>query len=101
MNEFEANGYFISYDDVLSSDVNVVDLIVSHDSHESMGRSAMESGKHLVLEKPIGRTEEEGISLIETSNPKLSSWLWKTITLTHPFGKLKNSRLNLEEFLQL
>jgi predicted dehydrogenase len=110
MNEFEANGYFISYDNVLSSDVDVVDLIVSHDSHESMGRSAMESGKHLMLEKPIGRTEEEGISLIETSNKTKVKFMvmenhyfdpsvWKAKELMAKLGRIsaiivRNTRFN-------
>lgn len=67
MKEYEANGYFTSYNDVLKSNVEIVDLIVSHDAHEPMGTMAMKSGKHVMLEKPIARNEQEAESLINTA----------------------------------
>lgn len=67
MKTYDANGYFTSYDDVLKSSVEIVDLIVSHDAHEPMGTRAMKAGKHVMLEKPIARTEEEAESLINTA----------------------------------
>ncbi|WP_048816777.1 Gfo/Idh/MocA family protein [Caldisphaera lagunensis] len=63
--EFMASGIFTSYDEILSSDVDIVDLIVSHDSHLDMSVKAMERKKHVILEKPIARTVEEATKIIE------------------------------------
>ncbi|AOL16502.1 dehydrogenase [Sulfolobus sp. A20] len=67
MKEFNATGYFTKYEDILRSNVDVIDLLVSHDQHLKMGVEAMRSGKHLMLEKPIARTIEEGEKLINTA----------------------------------
>ncbi|WP_338598874.1 Gfo/Idh/MocA family oxidoreductase [Sulfolobus tengchongensis] len=67
MKEFNAKGYFTNYDDILNSDVDIVDLLVSHDQHYPMGIRALKSGKHLMLEKPIARTIEEAEGLIKTA----------------------------------
>ncbi|AAK43115.1 Gfo/Idh/MocA family protein [Saccharolobus solfataricus] len=67
MKEFNAEGYFTRYEDVIKSNVDIVDLLVSHDQHYPMGVMAMKAGKHLMLEKPIARTIEEAMGLINTS----------------------------------
>ncbi len=64
---YSASGYFTNYDDVIKSNVDVVDLIVSHDMHAPMAIKAMEAGKHVVLEKPIARTIDEANAIIEAS----------------------------------
>jgi len=110
MKEFEANGYFTSYNDVINSKIDVIDLVVSHDAHEPMGIAAMKSGKHLMLEKPIGRTEEEGERLISTSkstgkkfmvleNHYFDPSVWKAKELMEKLGEisliiLRNTRFN-------
>jgi predicted dehydrogenase len=63
--EFKASGIFTSYDEVLSSDLDIVDLIVSHDAHLDMSIKAMDRKKHVILEKPIARSVEEANKIIE------------------------------------
>lgn len=67
MKDFNANGYFTDYDKILQSDVDVIDLLVSHDMHYTMGVQALRSGKHLMVEKPIAKSVEEGEKLIKTA----------------------------------
>jgi predicted dehydrogenase len=110
MKEFEASGYFTSYNDVINSKIDIIDLVVSHDAHEPMGTAALKSGKHLMLEKPIGRTEIEGKKLIETSkntgkkfmvleNHYFDPSVWKAKELMKDIGKIsliitRNTRFN-------
>ncbi|ARM75226.1 Gfo/Idh/MocA family protein [Acidianus manzaensis] len=110
MKEFDANGYFTSYDDVLKSDANIIDLVVSHDAHETMGVKAMQAGKNVMIEKPIARTEEEAQSLINTSikkgvkfmvleNHYFDPTVWKAKELMASLGKIsliivRNTRRN-------
>ncbi|MGC9152959.1 MAG: Gfo/Idh/MocA family protein [Vulcanisaeta sp.] len=65
--EYDASGYFTKYGDVLRSDVDIVDLVVSHDAHMPMSIAALEVGKHVMLEKPIARTIEEAVSIINVA----------------------------------
>lgn len=67
LREFNAYGYFTNYDDVLSSNIDIVDLVVSHDMHYEMGVRALKSGKHLMLEKPIDKTIAEAEGLIKVA----------------------------------
>lgn len=62
--KYNALGYFTTYKDVLKSDADIIDLIVSHDSHYPMVVSALEVGKHVMVEKPIARTIEEARGMI-------------------------------------
>ncbi len=62
-----ASGFFTSYDDVLRSSVDVVDLVVDHASHLEMSVKAFKAGKHVLLEKPIARTLEEGLAIIKAA----------------------------------
>lgn len=61
---FGADGYFTNFDDVLSSGVDAVDLIVSHDAHAPMSIRAMRAGKHVLLEKPIARNMDEALQIV-------------------------------------
>jgi predicted dehydrogenase len=108
--EFDAEGYFTSYEKVLNSNVDIVDLDVSHDAHEPMGVSAMRSKKHVMLEKPIARDEDEAIRLIETAkttgvkfmvleNHYFDPSVWKAKELMEMLGGislilLRNTRFN-------
>ena len=64
---FGAAGYFTSYNEALSSAIDVVDLVVSHDAHADMALRAMKAGKHVLLEKPIARNLEEAKEIVSTS----------------------------------
>jgi len=64
---FGAAGYFTSYDEVLSSGVDAVNLVVSHDAHAPMAIRAFSMGKHVLLEKPMARTLEEAQAIVEAA----------------------------------
>jgi UDP-N-acetyl-2-amino-2-deoxyglucuronate dehydrogenase len=54
------------YKEVLANkEVQVVHLCLPHYLHASMSIEAMEAGKAVLLEKPLGMTSEEGRSVIE------------------------------------
>lgn len=65
--EWGAAGYFTSYDEVLASPVDAVDLVVSHDAHLDMSIKAFKAGKHVLLEKPIARSIQEGEAIINAA----------------------------------
>ena len=65
--EYQASGYFTRYGDVLRSNVDIVDLVVSHDTHMPMSIAALEAGKHVMLEKPIAKTLEEAMAIMNTA----------------------------------
>ncbi|MFP3312560.1 MAG: Gfo/Idh/MocA family oxidoreductase [Acidilobus sp.] len=64
---FGAAGHFTNYDDVLSSGVDAVDLVVSHDAHVPMALKAFSAGKHVMLEKPIARSMEEAEAIVKAA----------------------------------
>jgi predicted dehydrogenase len=64
---FGAAGYFTNYDDVLSSKVDAVDLVISHDAHMPMATRAFRAGKHVMLEKPIARNMEEAEAIVRAA----------------------------------
>ena len=58
---------FTDYSNILANaDIDAVYLAVPHHLHFEMIVSAVKSGKSVLVEKPITRTIEEGIQLIET-----------------------------------
>lgn len=56
-----------SFSDVLSSNADVVDLVVPHNLHRDMTVAALKAGKHVLVEKPIARTEAEALDMINTA----------------------------------
>ena len=96
---YNASGYFTNYDDVVKSNIDVVDLVVSHDAHAPMAIRAMEAGKHVLLEKPIARTLEEANAIVEASrrfnvkfmvaeNFYFDPAVWKAVELMPRLGKI-------------
>lgn len=51
--------------EVLQSDVDVVLIVTSPDSHSSLVRTALEHGKHVVVEKPAAATRCEALQLAQ------------------------------------
>lgn len=49
------------------SDANVVAIITPHDTHAELGLRCLESGKHVVMEKPMAISGAECDALIETA----------------------------------
>lgn len=52
-------------DEVLESDVDLIVVITSPDSHAILARRALEAGKHVLVEKPIAETVAEARELAE------------------------------------
>lgn len=53
-----------SVEDVLSSDVDVVLIITPPSSHPDLAIAALEAGKHVLVEKPLGRTRKEAEGVV-------------------------------------
>ena len=91
---YDAKAY-TRYQDLLADpDVDVVDVIVPHELHYEIAAAALEAGKHVLVEKPITATVDEGVRLLEKAR------LAKT-----KFGVAENTRfvtayLKAEEILQ-
>jgi predicted dehydrogenase len=65
---FEARKYD-DYDALLrSSDVEAVDLCVPHPMHASMAIKALESGRHVLVEKPIATTVADAERMVEAAD---------------------------------
>lgn len=55
------------YDEVLKSRADVIDLVVPHHLHAPMSQKAFNSGKHVLVEKPIATSLEDADSMILAS----------------------------------
>ncbi|MFB6489707.1 MAG: Gfo/Idh/MocA family protein [Thermoproteus sp. AZ2] len=58
---------YSDYNSVLSSDADIIDLVVPHNLHRDMAVAAVKAGKHVLVEKPIARTVEEARDMIEAA----------------------------------
>lgn len=56
--------------EALMGDVDAVSLAVPTISHYEVGLSLLERGKHVLIEKPIASTVEQGMRLVETAAKK-------------------------------
>lgn len=91
---YDAKAYTHYQDLLIDPAVDVVDVIVPHDKHYEIAAAALEVGKHVLVEKPITVTVDEGVRLLEKAR------LAKT-----KFGVAENTRfvtayLKAEEILQ-
>jgi predicted dehydrogenase len=62
--------YHGNFDDLLKEDVDVVHICTPNNLHYEMAKSALEAGKHVVCEKPLATTVEEGKKLLELAKNK-------------------------------
>lgn len=58
---------FGSIDDVVNADVDVVHICTPNKSHVPFAVAAMESGKHVICEKPLGLTVDEAQRAVEVA----------------------------------
>ncbi|BBD73157.1 hypothetical protein HS1genome_1546 [Sulfodiicoccus acidiphilus] len=58
---------FSSIDEVLRSNADVVDVVLPHNLHRQVVVEALKAGKHVLVEKPIATTVEEGEDMIKAS----------------------------------
>jgi predicted dehydrogenase len=58
---------FNNLEDAIHSDSDIVDIVLPHNLHREVSISAMELGKHVIMEKPIATTLEEATDIVEAS----------------------------------
>ncbi len=62
--------YFSSFGDLLKQDIDVVHICTPNNLHYEMARAALEAGKHVVCEKPLSTTVQEGEELLALAQAK-------------------------------
>ena len=93
-----------SYDELLSSDAEIVYIALPNDLHFEYARRAIESGKSVVLEKPFTKDLDECDTLISLASEKgvclfeaISNIHTKILAKAHEFleksGKIKKAKL--------
>ncbi len=71
----------VDYMDILNDkDVDAVVVSTPVSSHFEIAQKAIEAGKHVFVEKPLTRTVEEGVSLVELAEKKK-----RTLMVGHTF----------------
>ncbi len=58
---------FADYHDLLKIEVDVISLCVPNFLHEIIGIDALESDKHILVEKPLARNSDEGKNLLKVA----------------------------------
>jgi predicted dehydrogenase len=62
--------YCASFNDLLKEDIDVVHICTPNNLHYEMARTALEAGKHVVCEKPLATTVQEGEELLALAQAK-------------------------------
>lgn len=66
--EFNIAQAYGSYDELFASDSSdIVYIATPHNFHKELAIAAMESGKHVLCEKPLGVNREEVVELVEVA----------------------------------
>jgi len=64
-----AKNIYTDYKKMLKeADIDAVDICLPHDIHAEVAISALESGKHVIVEKPIATTLAEADDMVSTAN---------------------------------
>ncbi len=64
-----AKNIYTDYKKMLKeADIDAVDICLPHDIHAEVSIDALESGKHVIVEKPIATTLQEADDMISTAN---------------------------------
>ena len=61
---------FRSFEEALSSDVELIVVGTPNETHYGMAKLALEAGKHVVVDKPVAATSEEVLSLAKIATEK-------------------------------
>ncbi len=64
--------------------VDVVEVVTPHDSHREISVAALEAGKHVICEKPIGRTLEEADAMLAAAEANARRLLISLPMLYYP-----------------
>ncbi|KQC29263.1 Gfo/Idh/MocA family protein [Flagellimonas eckloniae] len=90
--EFNITNVFGNYDELFVSDkVDIVYIATPHNFHKDLAIKAMESGKHVLCEKPLGVNRAEVLELIEAAKKNgvfLMEGLWSRFNPS--IQKIKN-----------
>lgn len=89
--KFPTVEYINSYQELLQ-DSSIVGIVISTPSstHHELAKLALLHGKHVYVEKPLSRTEEEATELIKLANQKNLTLMVGHLLLYHPaVNKLK------------
>jgi len=57
-------------DEAISSNADIVDIVLPHDMHYDVAMKAMQHGKHVLVEKPIAKSREEAEGMIAFAEKK-------------------------------
>jgi len=68
--QLEIPKYFGSFSGLLNKDINCVHICTPNFLHFEMAKAALLAGKHVVCEKPLATTIEEGEELLALANEK-------------------------------
>ncbi len=68
---YEGCAGYTRYQDLLdNSEIDLVDITAPHELHYPIAKAALEKGKHVLVEKPIAVSTEQGAELIELAREK-------------------------------
>jgi len=62
--------YFGSFNELLNEDIDCVHICTPNNLHYKMAKAALKAGKHVICEKPLATTIQEGEELLELANKK-------------------------------
>jgi predicted dehydrogenase len=66
----DATRCFGSYQDLLQSEIDIVYISTPHPQHFSLALEAIEAGKHMLIEKPMGMTETQVKTIFEAAQAR-------------------------------
>ena len=72
--QFPVDKVTVDADDLLADDVDIVLILTSMGAHAELATRALQAGKHVLVEKPMGTTLEAGRELLETAKNS-AGWL--------------------------
>ena len=79
-----------TYEDILKSDIDAVVIATPVDSHFLLAKQALESGKHIWVEKPFTSTSQQAEELLEIADKKnLRIFIDHTFIYTGAVRKMK------------
>lgn len=106
--EFETS-YWTDYEDfVAESDVDAVDITLPHHLHYDAARTALEAGKHVLLEKPFATSMEHCRDLVQLADDRDLTLMVGQMQRFHPayrglaeavndgaFGQIRHARVDV------
>jgi predicted dehydrogenase len=66
--QFGINNAIVDYNEILSSDVEAVNICTSNETHFQVCKDALIAGKHVLVEKPLTVNTNEAYELVDLAN---------------------------------